>query len=210
MLKYIATGHRGVMIHATPGEKGHPSMPFQQYEAIKLEEARRTAEVWGADVRFMPYKDAGLPYSPKVVMELAAIFREIRPDIVLTHWRGSFHPDHFKTHCLTMDAVLACGADQPVADLSPWQVRQVFFAENWEDMTGFRPELFSDVSSVYPQWHAGMMEQGLFRGEVSSFHYREYYEGLTASRGALAHCERAVALMRPPFASHKDGALLEP
>lgn len=206
---YTSAGHRATIIHATPGEKGHPTMPYADYERIKLEEARRSAEVLGADVVFMPYKDAGLPLTEQVKWELADLFRKLKPDIVLTHWRGSFHPDHYKTHLLTVEAA-SYAADRAIPrEDPPHSIRQMFYAENWEDMTGFRCDVLVDVSSGYEQWHRAMMEHGLFRGEVSAFAYREYYEGLTAMRGALARCERAVALMRPRFSAGQDSSLID-
>lgn len=209
LASYTEAGHRATIIHATPGEKGHPTMPYADYERIKLDEARRSADVLGADVIFMPYKDAELPLTEHVKWELADLFRELKPDIVFTHWRGSFHPDHYKTHLLTVDAA-TYAADASVARERPaHSIRQMFFAENWEDMTGFRSEVLVDVTSGYERWHAAMMEHGLFRGEISKFAYREYYEGLTAMRGALRRCSRAVALMRPPFAAEKDMRLLD-
>ena len=206
---YTNAGHRATIIHATPGEKGHPTMPYAEYERIKLDEARRSAAVLGADVIFMPYKDAELPLTEAVKWELADLFRELKPDIVFTHWRGSFHPDHYKTHLLTVEAA-TYAADATVKREHPaHSIRQMFYAENWEDMTDFRSDILVDVSASYNRWHNAMMEQGLFRGEVSAFAYKEYYEGLTAMRGALARCERAVALMTPRFASGQDPALLD-
>lgn len=204
---YTSAGHRGTFVHATPGEKGSQALSADEYRPVKLAEARRTAGRLGADVRFLPYADAELPLDHPTRLQFAALFRELRPDIVLTHWRGSFHPDHWRTHCLVMDG-LHMAAD-PSVDVpgTPHRTRWVFFPENWEDMTGFQPEMLVDISAVYDRWHAAMMEQGLFRGEVSRFHYREYYEGLSAVRGARAWTERAVALMRSPFSSDRQSQL---
>lgn len=207
---YVKAGHRATIIHATPGEKGHPSMSPADYEPIKLDEARRSAARLGADVRFMPYKDAELPLTEEVKWEVADLFRELRPDIVLTHWRGSFHPDHYNTHVLVVDAATRAADDSVRRPRPPHAIRQLFFPENWEDMTGFVPDILLDVTGSYDIWHDAMMEHGLFRGEVSSFRYGEYYRGLSAARGALARCERAVALMRPRFATTQCESLLRP
>ncbi len=204
---YTSAGHRGTFVHATPGEKGSQTLSAEEYRPIKLDEARRTARRLGADVCFLPYPDAGLPLDQPTRLRFAALFRELRPDVVLTHWRGSFHPDHWRTHCLVMDGITM--AADPAVDVpgEPHRTRWVFFPENWEDMTDFRPEILVDVTPVYGRWHAAMMEQGLFRGEVSRFHYREYYEGLSAVRGARAWTSRAVALMRSPLCADRRCAL---
>lgn len=185
-------------------------MPFEEYEAIKFDEARKSAALLGADVRFMPYKDAGLPLTEEVKWEVTDLLRELRPDIVLTHWRGSFHPDHYKTHVLTVEAATRAADERVQRTHPPHAIKQLFFPENWEDMTDFVPDVLVDVTDSYSVWHEAMMEHGLFRGEVSAFRYGEYYRGLTAMRGALARCERAVALMRPRFATTKHRELLPP
>lgn len=200
LARFAAAGHRATVVHATPGDKGNPALPPAEYEKVKLEEARLSAERLGAGMIVLPYKDAELPLSSGSRRVMARLLRTERPDIVLTHWRGSFHPDHYNTHCLVMDA-LGIAADPAVEidGLDAHVTRQVFFPENWEDMTGFVPDLYFDISEVYDVWHDAMMLQGLFRGEVSRFPYREYYEGLSLMRGARVGKARAVALMRPPL-----------
>jgi LmbE family N-acetylglucosaminyl deacetylase len=204
---YTSAGHRGTLVHATPGEKGSPTLPPDEYRPVKLAEARRTARRLGADVRFLPYEDAALPLDHDARLRFAALFRELRPDLVFTHWRGSFHPDHWRTHCLVMDGLrLAADAGVKIPG-EPHRTRWVFFPENWEDMTDFHPEILVDISPVYDRWHAAMMEQGLFRGEVSRFRYREYYEGLSSVRGARAWTQTAVALMRSPLSADRQSRL---
>ena len=74
---------------------------------------------------------------------------------------------------------------------------QVFYLDNWEDPTGFQPNTYVDISDVYELWHRGCMQHALFRGEVSQFNYRQYYEGLAMTRGALAGFAKATALVGP-------------
>lgn len=201
LANYTRNGHSATIIHVTPGEKGHPGVSPEVYEKTKRQEAAESAEVLGAEVVFLPYKDAELPLTNRTINSLASLLRQMQPDCVLTHWRGSFHPDHFKTHCLAVEAVrksmdFSFDDGQEVCGNYP-----VLFCENWEDKTGFVPDILVDISDSYEIWLNAMMKHGLFRGEVSPFNYRAYYEGLIVERGALAKTGRAVALMRSPFSS---------
>lgn len=201
LANYTRNGHSATIIHVTPGEKGHPGVSPEVYEKTKRLEATQSAAVLGAEVVFLPYKDAELPLTTRTINSLASLLRQLQPDCILTHWRGSFHPDHFKTHCLAVEAARK-SMDQTFEDgQEACSSYPVFFCENWEDKTGFIPEILVDISDSYEVWLEAMMKHGLFRGEVSPFNYRAYYEGLVVERGALARTGRAVALMRSPFSS---------
>ncbi len=52
------------------------------------------------------------------------------------------------------------------------------------------------MSDSYDTWLDAAGKYALFRGEVSAFPYRRYYESLSLVRGAECRCARAAALMR--------------
>src|SRR5437870_11815337 len=57
VLKHIDAGWRAVIVHMTPGEKGHRSFAPEEYARIKVEEANNAARILGADCVMLPYKD---------------------------------------------------------------------------------------------------------------------------------------------------------
>ena len=61
VLKHVDAGWRAVLVHMTPGEKGHPKLSSQEYLAIKEQESKTAAERFGADYMMMPYPDGELP-----------------------------------------------------------------------------------------------------------------------------------------------------
>ncbi len=195
--KYTRAGARAVFLHATPGEMGHPRLSGLEYAQQKHEEARRAAEILGAEARFLPYTDTALPHDDMVAYQIADVIREARPEVVITHWRGSFHSDHINAH-LTTERALFLAALPAITRAHPAHTPStVLYPENWEDMDGFDPTLFVDIGDVYEQWLEAANQYELFRGGVSGFRYREYYQALATMRGCLAGFERAVALMRP-------------
>jgi hypothetical protein len=64
--------------------------------------------------------------------------------------------------------------------------------------------LWIDISEVYEQWRDALREHALFRGAVASFNYVQYYDGLTAMRGA------EVGFARADFCATADLAQARP
>jgi hypothetical protein len=79
-------------------------------------------------------------------------------------------------------------------------VRALYFGENWEDPRDFRPTLYVDTSAGHEQWLRAIQAYELFRGGLSSFPYRRYYEALATIRGAEAGCDYAKAFTTLPEA----------
>ena len=103
--KYTQAGHEAVLVHLTPGEKGHRTMPPEEYAKQKIEEGHKAAEVLGAKAIFLPYKDAELPVNDEVKYRLADVIRAEKPTIMVTHWKGSIHKDHENTYYIVQDAI---------------------------------------------------------------------------------------------------------
>ncbi len=197
VLKHVRAGWRAVLVHATLGEKGHPKLSAEEYAAIKEKEARRAAEILGAECLMLPYRDGELPVSEDAQWDIADAIRQYRPTVILTHWKGSFHRDHANTHTNVLASLFFAGLRAFQRQHPAHHPSAVYFAENWEDMEGFRPELYLDVSDVFDRYLEAIHAYSLFRGEVVSFRYEQWYEGASRMRGAEAGFDRAVALMRP-------------
>lgn len=195
--KHTQRGDRATLVHLTLGEGGHPSLSVQDYAEQKKAECQQAAEVLGAEVRWLPYAHDALPATPEVELAVCDLIRELRPTIVLTHWRGSFERDHVLAHHLVMRGLALAQLDSCQRPLSPHTVESVFFPENWEDPQHFRLDVYIDVSESYDIWLAAADKYALFRGEVGAFPYRKYYESLAFIRGAESGSARAAALMRP-------------
>lgn len=196
-LKHVAAGWRAVMVHMTPGEKGHPTLSPEDYTRQKAEEARAAAEVIGADWITLPWGDGELPVSEDVQWAIADLIRQHRPDVLLTHWKGSFHRDHRNTSLNVMEALFYARLGTFRREYPAHGPAQVYYAENWEDMDGFRADLYLDVTDVWDRYLQVIRCYGLFRGDWPTFPYEQWYRGTSEMRGAEARVPRAVALMKP-------------
>ena len=195
VLKHVDAGWRAVMVHMTGGEKGHLKLTPEEYLTIKEEEALNAAKVLGAESVMMPWADGELLVNEEVQMAVADVIRQYRPNIILTHWKGSFHRDHNNTYYNVLASLFFAGLKTFVREYAPHRPEKIYFAENWEDVEDFRPEIYLDTTDVFDRYIEAIHAYSLFRGEVVPFQYEQWYRGASEMRGAEAGFKRAVALM---------------
>ncbi|HKO15598.1 MAG TPA: PIG-L family deacetylase [Gemmatimonadaceae bacterium] len=187
-------GDRVVILHMTLGEGGNPRMPPERYAAQKKQEAIAAARALGAEVLFAPYRDGELPNDDEVRRYVADVIRQVRPTLVITHWKQSIHKDHTATSAIVSDAVLLASLEGVHTAHPAYRgVRGIWYAENWEDAQGFQPYLSVDVADGMDAWRTAVTQYEFVRGGISDFRYLDYYDALAVVRGALARRPRAEA-----------------
>jgi N-acetylglucosamine malate deacetylase 1 len=202
VLKHTRAGFPATIVHLTLGEAGHPRMAPEEYSEQRKREVVESARIMGAEATWLPYKDGLLPGNDEVKFQVCDLIRIKKPAIILSHWKGSIHKDHIAAYNIVQDAVFYAalpavkrtGPDG--ANLPAHWTRQLF-PENWEDMDGFRPDLYVDVTEVWEDYLSVLRSHEFIRGGISSFRYFDYYSALGITRGCLAGKSRAVALMEP-------------
>lgn len=197
MLKHKRAGWDVTIVAATPGEKGHPTLPPEEYIKMRYADAEASARFIGANLEILPYKDGELPVNEESTWMIADLIRQYRPTVILTHWNGSFHQDHNNTHEIVMKSLFKAGLPAFKREHPHHAVRAVLFPENWEDMEGYSADIYVDVSNVFDDYLELLKTHALMRENYASFRYYDYYEALGRTRGALSGFDRAVTLMRP-------------
>ena len=200
VLKHTRAGHSATIIHMTLGEAGHPTLPPDVYAQQRKHEVEESARLMGAKAIWLPYRDGELPTSDEVKFQVCDLIRQEKPAIILTHWKGSFHKDHVATHEIVRDAVFYAALPAIKRDLPAHRVQGVYFPENWEDMEGWRADVYLDVTEVWGDYLAVLRSHEFIRGGISSFRYLDYYDALGTTRGCLGGFQKAVALMMQPGA----------
>lgn len=197
--KYAAAGHRATMLHMTAGEKGNPRMEPEAYRAQRVREANEAAAKLGAkDCIVLDHPDGELHSNEQTHLEICDWIRKLRPDIVLTHWKGSFHRDHRATYEIVMEGGFLAALPGIRREKPAHLIRGLYYLENWEDLEDYHPDLWLDVGEVFDSWVAACRCHELLRGEVS-FGYLHYYTGLAAKRGAEIGVRYAVTASLPPI-----------
>jgi len=213
VLKHTRAGHGATILHMTLGEAGHPTLPPTVYAEQRQREVEESARLMGAKAIWLPYRDGELPINDEIKFQVCDLIRQEQPTVILTHWKGSLHKDHTATHEIVRDAIFYAALPAIQRALPPHRVRGVYYPENWEDMDGWRADVYLDVSDVWQEYLNVLRSHEFIRGGVSSFRYLDYYDALGTTRGCLGGFQKAVALMLPPGAwvrklSHLPG--LEP
>jgi LmbE family N-acetylglucosaminyl deacetylase len=191
-------GEPAHLVHLTRGERGHPTLPADRFAEQLNEEMKRASLALHVPFRWAglhaPLSDTRLDEVREAVQDLLV---ELRPAAVLTHWVGSWHPSHVHAHRAVRDAVTARRQNGHPIDL--------LYGENCEDLLGFNPTGFADVSSVLEDWRRAVREYELFRrsepdaGSDSPVPYSSYYEAAMKVRGLQAGMEQAQTVMAGPW-----------
>jgi LmbE family N-acetylglucosaminyl deacetylase len=189
-------GGQGSLLSLSLGEKGSPSIPAEQYGSSQREAAEKAAALMSAKALFFEYPDGEIPVNDQVKFAVCDLIRQHKPSVIVTHWKGSWHKDHRACHDIVDDAIFYAGLPAIVRKEPAHGVSKLFFADNWEDATGFVADIYLDITPVYDRWLEACNAFPMWRGETG-FHYNDYYSSLTVGRGCLSNFKRAVALMSP-------------
>lgn len=196
MLKHKRAGWDITIVHATAGEKGHPTLPAEEYIKMRHADAHASAEFIGANLEILPYKDGELPVNDEAAWLLADLIRKYRPTVIITHWRGSFHQDHNATHDIVRLSLFKAGLPAFKRENPAHSPSLVLYSENWEDMENYSADIYLDVTEVFDDYLKLLKTHALMRERYSSFRYYDYYEALGQMRGCLGGFSKAVTLMR--------------
>ncbi|WP_417897638.1 PIG-L deacetylase family protein [Bacillus haimaensis] len=203
--KYAKAGHRVTFVHLTAGEKGNPpGSSIEEYREQKIRESEKSAAVLGVDTITLDYRDAELTFSDDIVTRVATLMRELKPKTVITHWENSIHPDHALCAQIVQAAQLKAGLPGFNLDGLPAHFYNYFHSENWEDMEGYVPDIFVDVSEEFDTYLEAL-SQYWFVMNSKSFRYYDYYQALGTVRGCVNRTKYAQTLKYPTGLNVRKG-----
>ena len=208
--QHIHNGGSGVLLSLSLGEKGHPTIAPAQYGEMQRAAMMKGAGLLGADAEFLDYPDAGIPSGDPISFKVCDLIRKYKPEIVVTHWSGSWHKDHQNTFLVVRDAIFYAGLAAIARQFPAHNAGKLFYAENWEDAANYQADVYLDITPVYAAWAQACAVFPMWRGETGLIRYNDYYQSLAVARGALAGYRHAVALMTDPEQRLKRVRSLEP
>ncbi len=153
---YVDAGAQVLVVSCTGGERGdiqnealvETAMAKRDMAGLRRIEMARAQAAVGFEHRWLGYQDSGLPENDEPVpansfavipleysaAPLVRIIREFRPQVVITYDEsgGYPHPDHIRTHELSVYAVDAAADPGRYSDAGsdiaePWQVSKVYY-----------------------------------------------------------------------------------
>lgn len=157
MSRYVSEGVEALVVTCTGGERGdvlneRAAAEVEQHgiQAVREREMARAVQILGVQHAWLGYEDSGLPepdpetgITPalppgcfadlpldEVTPSLVAHIRAFRPQVLTTYDEhgGYPHPDHIRTHEISMAAVSAAADAEYHPELGePWQVLKVYY-----------------------------------------------------------------------------------
>lgn len=193
-------GDRITTVAVTAGERGAPpDRDIKEFAQFNIECAGEFARSLSGKFICLGYPDGEVPDNEELRHKICDVIREEKPNVILTHWSDSLHKDHVVTSRVVQDAIFFAGLRGFERKNPPHWASGPYFAENWEDSNGFVPYIFIDVTPGYDLWYEHIQKLWLTNNSPW-FKYREYYDALSRSRGALVKKQRAECYAVSPYA----------
>lgn len=180
--KYVSEGVEVVVVTCTGGERGdvlnakvQELVDLHGLPTVRQQEMKAAAEVLGIQHVWLGFEDSGFPEGdPKpplpagcfadlplaeTVPSLVEVIREFRPHVVTTYDEngGYPHPDHIRTHEITMAAVREAADPDLHTDRNPnaHQVAKVYYNQQFTKtkiMAIHQAMLDAGLESPFEEW----------------------------------------------------------
>ena len=194
-------GGSATVIALSYGERGEsgelwkePGQTIENVKRLRHEQASAAAEIVGAEFRCLDLGDYPLTISEAVMEQLTGLFRDMEPDILLTHTPvDPFNPDHpVASQAVQQARLLASGAGVASAFKNITPPDLYFFEPHQPELCEFMPNTFVDITS--------MMDKKIKAMECmqAQSYLKNYYTELASRRGN--HARRISGMEEVKFA----------
>jgi LmbE family N-acetylglucosaminyl deacetylase len=165
----------------------------EQIAQMRRDEAREIDGILGIDQRvFLGYPTQAVPSDVDAYQRCVRLIRQVRPDVIFTHWCEDKHRDHRAVAELTDEARWKA-AEHVLADFGePWYTPELYFYEVAELFP--HPSILVDITSTLDRKLAAMKatisQLDVLPGVV------DYIQGLAMVRGYGRGVRYAEAFLR--------------
>jgi LmbE family N-acetylglucosaminyl deacetylase len=203
--RWTGQGKEVAYLLATKGEAGIAGQPPDRVGPLRMEEERRSAAVVGVtEVVFLDHPDGLVEYGVPLRRDLAAVFRRLRPEVVITTsfdltWGEDGpvnHADHRAVGLAVLDACRDAANEWVFPDAGPRcdSIRDAYVAA-----TG-NPTHFADVSGTIEAGIASLREHRAYLdGLGGDFDPDEFLRNMSGYIGLGAGVDYAVGFRRYPM-----------
>ncbi len=149
--KHARHGDEVYMVSACAGEMGQPDqkMSLAEFGKLKAEDADKAAKILGAkELRVLKYKDTEVLNTLQLRNEIMDIIRELKPDIVVSHWPNDGHPDITAMGQATVAACFFAPLGAIKSRHSAHKVKKIYSYEVSPSSIGFEPDYIVDISET--------------------------------------------------------------
>ena len=165
------------------------------YAKQLMDEMKKSAQLLNSRCIWMGYRAGLIPEGEAGANDICKVLRKISADVVITHWKGSYHPRHVLTHQNVLNGCIMSGNHSIKNEYQPYEVKTILFGENMEDQEGFTPDIYVDTTVYNKKWLEALNSYQLFREHVNKYPYKEFYTSNSILRGIEVGVNKAKAFM---------------
>ena len=186
---YAERGWEVIVVCLSFGERGEsaklwrqPGMTMEKVKANRKEEAIHAAEILGAHTIFFDVGDYPMRIEDKIIYELAALCRKLRPEFILTHsLQDPYNFDHPLASHIAQEARIVAQAHGHEPGMPVIGAPPVFlFEPHQPEQCEWKPQVLLDITPVWAKKYAA------FQAMSAQEHLWQYYERVALQRGAQA------------------------
>lgn len=202
--RWTGQGRQVCYLLATRGESGIAGLAPGRAGPLREEEERRGAAAVGVrEVGFLDHVDGLVEYGVPLRRDLAAAFRRLRPEVVITMnfdltWGDEGlvnHSDHRAVGMAVLDACRDAANEWvfPEAGLAWTGIRQIYVGGS------ARPTHFTDVTATIEAGIASLRaHRGYLNGLGGDFDPGKFLRESASATGRKVGCEYAISFRRYP------------
>jgi len=218
LIRYVKEGHKVFMAVACTGNVGSKIHTGPEIEAIRAGEAKKAADIIGAELIMLGYKDADIWLDHPHWLTYVDLIRRTNPDVILTHDRDDYVHDHTNVGELVYRAAIwASVANIPECKLPPIDhIPSVFYFETIGTTRVAPPDHYVDITQEFDQKMLAFKQHESQHGDFleKQFGVKDWFEAMeivNKMRGFQCGCKYAEAFrVVQTWPNHKPYRLLPP
>ncbi|MDQ0726727.1 PIG-L deacetylase family protein [Microbacterium sp. W4I20] len=198
---YAAAGHSIVIAIATNGNVGSATLTRDQTAALRRREAERSCAVIGAELIWMDFDDEWLFDDRATRTVFIDAIRHARPDIMLVHSTGDYHPDHRIAGQVAQDARIPAAVKLVETRLPALtEIPKLYTMDTIGQLEGGL-DVYVDITSVMDQkieMAAAHVSQKAWLDHIFGMDYLEFIRSQASMRGRELGVQYAEAFRDIP------------
>jgi 4-oxalomesaconate hydratase len=184
---YARRGYRVKIVCLSYGERGESAklwrekgMTMERVKKGRHREAEEAAQILGGEVEFFDGGDYPLNVTEGMLNRLVDIYRELRPEFVLTHsLEDPYNFDHPRAAHLAQEARVVAQAHGHKPEVPVIGAPQVFlFEPHQPEQCNWKPQVILNITEVWE------LKRKAFETMAAQEHLWEYYTRVALQRGA--------------------------
>lgn len=191
LAKYAKMGHKVFTATATNGNVGSATLPMEEIARVRKAEAKRAAEIIGAEYICLDYNDEMFFEDKEARLKFIDLVRYCQADIILTHSPEDYNPDHELTSKIVNDIAVMIPIEKIKTPNKPYDKIPIIAYFEPVHGLGFVPTEFVDISDVIEtkmamcachESQVGWMQDN-YKDAVGDENFLENYRTIARYRG---------------------------